>query len=707
MNGRLPFSRAAHASCSVLALLAMFCGSSVWAATTQTREVAFEYEATGRIPIKTIQQPADSKLCLVTAREVDAYGNATKNTVRNCSGAAGANAPLNSEAPKPATGDPALFADRISTIEYADPRFPSKAIDAEGQTQTFTYNAAFGVQTSATDPNNLATQWTLDAFGRKVFEVRPDGTAIQWSYKYCTTVPGGTESCPVVGGVSAVYVVTMTPVVAATKVQIGAWTKLYADGMDRTIRTETQGFDGSGASTPIYEDTEYNLRGLPSRKSRPYYAGSQAYWTQFVYDAKDRLARQVAPDGGVTTIAFSGLITTTTDPLGHSTTVTNDPQGHVAAVRDHHGFTARYAYDPFGNLVAVTDAKGNITGANFDARGRRTRLVDPDLGVESYTYNAAGDLIVEANARGDTTSRTVDRLGRVTASQSAAFSGAWYYGQYANGAACANGKARLCEMVSGNGSHTRRTYDAYGRVATVTETIDRDYVAAFGYDATTGRPDTVTYPITGLKVRTAYTPLGYPAKLTDVSSGKVYWQANARDAEGHVTQQVFANGVATASTFDPATGYLSSRTAGTNNAVQHLGLSFDPVGNLSTRDDLVTGVVAAFSYDGLNRLLSETRSGAALPTAQTVSWSYDEIGNIKNRSDVGRYTYAASGAGSLRPHAVDNISGTVNGVTNPTYRYDAQGNLVNGGGRALQWSSHDSWVLPTEISKGSSTLAFW
>ena len=74
---------------------------------------------------------------------------------------------------------------------------------------------------------------------------------------------------------------------------------------------------------------------------------------------------------------------------------------------------------------------------------------------------------------------------------------------------------------------------------------------------------------------------------------------------------------------------------------------------------------------------------------------YDALGDITSKSDVGTYTYSGSGAG---PHAVTGITGTVNGVTNPTFTYDGNGNMTSGAGRSITWTSFN---MASSIVDGS------
>ncbi|UZJ43677.1 RHS repeat-associated core domain-containing protein [Marinimicrobium sp. C6131] len=100
-----------------------------------------------------------------------------------------------------------------------------------------------------------------------------------------------------------------------------------------------------------------------------------------------------------------------------------------------------------------------------------------------------------------------------------------------------------------------------------------------------------------------------------------------------------------------------------------------------------------FGYDELNRLKWSKVSGR-----EQVNVDYDALGNIKNKSDVGRYTYGSKCQQGAGPHALCKTSdGT-------TYSYDANGSMVgDSSGRTIEYSSFDK---PTKISKGGHTTRF-
>ena len=114
---------------------------------------------------------------------------------------------------------------------------------------------------------------------------------------------------------------------------------------------------------------------------------------------------------------------------------------------------------------------------------------------------------------------------------------------------------------------------------------------------------------------------------------------------------------------------------------------YDAAGNVRYVDDRsgrwkTAGVWAgptptrdAYAYDALDRLTAWcvnpsvwANCGGAIAGDET--YAYDAIGNLTNKDGVG-YGYAASGAGSVRPHAV--VSTTAGGQ----FSYDANGNMTS------------------------------
>ena len=174
-----------------------------------------------------------------------------------------------------------------------------------------------------------------------------------------------------------------------------------------------------------------------------------------------------------------------------------------------------------------------------------------------------------------------------------------------------------------------------------------------------------------------------------------YWKASEYDASGRISEYVHGNGLVTNHNYDQASGHLLNIRTGLGwNDFRDLEYTYDDLDNVSTKNDLVNGVESTYTYDALDRITqSQTTALSAnnQSVAETITYAYDAIGNITNKSNVGGYTYSPS-----RPHAVANAGGT-------RYTYDANGNMKTGGGRTWQWSSFNK---PVFIKKGNSEVRF-
>lgn len=98
------------------------------------------------------------------------------------------------------------------------------------------------------------------------------------------------------------------------------------------------------------------------------------------------------------------------------------------------------------------------------------------------------------------------------------------------------------------------------------------------------------------------------------------------------------NGTTTTYTYDATTARLKTlKTVQGTTVLQDLGYTFDPGGNVTGITDPRHGK-QSFSYDGLDRLTGATGGYG------TVTYTYNQIGNMLSNSQVGAYTYNASGA---------------------------------------------------------------
>jgi RHS repeat-associated protein len=89
-------------------------------------------------------------------------------------------------------------------------------------------------------------------------------------------------------------------------------------------------------------------------------------------------------------------------------------------------------------------------------------------------------------------------------------------------------------------------------------------------------------------------------------------------------------------------------------------------------------------------LTIEDDDGAPPPSEER--YTYDRLGNLTSTTGVGAYAYGANGDGTgAGPHQARSVGGQA-------YTYDANGNLVSGGGRTYQWDAENR---PTRIVSGT------
>ena len=202
-------------------------------------------------------------------------------------------------------------------------------------------------------------------------------------------------------------------------------------------------------------------------------------------------------------------------------------------------------------------------------------------------------------------------------------------------------------------------YDALLRPIETDITVDgATYSTKESYDPVTGRPSTVTYP-SGTVASYAYTSLGFVTAISKTapvsgSSAAPYYAVGARDA-----------------------------------GLRPLAVSLGTAAFTSTATTSAS-LSENYVYDALNRL-------SAVNGPVPKSFSIDSTGNLTNKSDVGTYTYGASGAG---PHQVHSISGNFSS----SYTYDPNGNMLTDTAdqRTISWTSFNMPGTITTTNSGAT-----
>ena len=603
----------------------------------QTRTAAFAYDPGSGLLTQAVTEPDMPSLRLEKTYSHDAFGNIQTSTML-------------AEGYPPRTTT-TLFDDRG--------RYPVENINALGHREHSTYE--LGRKVSATDANDLITTWEHDGFGRVTREIRPDSTSTATAILWCEA-----DLCPP----SAVYYVETREIGSPDSTS-------FFDLHDREVRQQVTGFDG----TPILRDSVYDSRGRLSKVSEPYFEGETPLWTSYTYDALDRVTLEQAPGNRLTTTEYDGLTTRITNAVNQTSSRRVDSRGRLVESVDALESSTFYSYDPFGNLTQIEDPYGHLTHMTYDLRGRRILLEDPDTGITESDYDPWDRLISQTDAMEQVSTFGYDLLGRLESRSEPEGLSTWQYDQGHKGI------GKLTSEIGPDGFRREFFFDVFGRPKETRTTLggqSQSFVSS--YDGL-GRLDTLVYP-SGFSVRTDYNAHGHPSQLRRSDGTVTYWQAQAVNARGQLERAFLGNGRHLERVYDPETGFLEQASA---DGIQQLAFGYDLAGNLIERSDLQRGLTEVFEYDDLQRLTSTRVIGG-----DEVFVSYDLLGNIRSKSDVGVYEYGADGAG---PHAVTSVSGPIQ----QSYQYDSVGNRTTSSTGSVLYTSFNK---PSRIEEGEAVLTF-
>lgn len=627
---------------------------------------------------QSVVEPNSATYKVTTGYGYDSFGNINSQTVTGIGMAA-----------------------RTSTASWGTTgQFPVSQTNALSQTSTAAYDYDRGVQTSSTDPNNLTTSWTPDAFGRIVTELRPDGTSTAYSYNNCASVVGGCQNGDPGSGATGINKLVATATVKDTGGNAMRDDWLYFDQFERPIvgksKTLTGGYSRVGK--------QYDALGRLYRQTEPCVDGScSVYWITNAYDAAGRLTTQSRPVSALdsslqtATVSYQGMTNVMTDAESKTTTKAVDPNGWLRQSQDHDGYSQSFAYDAFGGLKTVTDSQSNsLFSASYDygLSAFRRQTIDMDLGTWSYTPNALGEVASYIDANGSSFSLTYDKLSRPLTRTVSGEVTTWIWGS----SAASYNIGQLQSLTSTGGTTESYTYDNKERVSQVQIASDATYIYNATYSGTTGLLDTLTYPTSTssyrLKLQYGYQN-GLLKQISDFNAGStVFWQATAMNPRFQITSETLGNGIVASSGFDAVTGWLSTLQAGSGggNGMQNEAYQYDKVGNLKQRQNLAASLTETFTYDNLYRLDYSQLNGTT-----NLDLSYNALGNITTRCEPtcgSAWTYH-----STKKHAV---TAAIVGSTTYSYGYDSNGNVTSRNGYTLTWNKHN---YPTLINGLNESIA--
>ncbi|MBA1421363.1 MAG: RHS repeat protein [Epsilonproteobacteria bacterium] len=283
-----------------------------------------------------------------------------------------------------------------------DGKFKTGISNAQGLSESYTYDARFGVPLTHTGPNGLTTTWKYDAMRRKIEEQRTDGTWQKWTHVWNTPTINSRKLFDVIQSASD----------KADRVT-------SYDSLGRVTESSTTTLGGK----KLYLTRKfYNEKAQLVREELPSIVGESAGVVKTTYDRFGRTISVSKPGPSNTvqtyTTQINNFTTILTDPKGNKKQTVKNAMGQVISITDAYGSSVassiHYTYDAIGNLLKTTDSAGNVITMAYNAAGKKVYMNDPDLGVWNYGYNALGKMTSQSNQQGQHTTISYDILGRMT-----------------------------------------------------------------------------------------------------------------------------------------------------------------------------------------------------------------------------------------------------------------------------------------------------
>ena len=227
----------------------------------------------------------------------------------------------------------------------------------------------------------------------------------------------------------------------------------------------------------------------------PYSTNGQTRTWNYTW-ANSLLTSATDPRGHTTHFSWdaSGALTSITNALGQVTQITqHTADGYPQTLVDPNGVVTNLAYDGRHRLISRTvntSAGPLITSYEYDPAGNLTQITPPDGSALAYTYDAAHRLVSTADLFGQQIQYALDALGDRTHSNILNNAST----VVARHSATFDALRRLLTDIGGVGQTTTYAYDANGNRTSITDPLGR--VSHQTFDAL-NRRTTITDPANG------------------------------------------------------------------------------------------------------------------------------------------------------------------------------------------------------------------
>lgn len=438
-----------------------------------------------------------------------------------------------------------------------------------------------------------------------------------------------------------------------------------------------------------------------------------------------------------------------------------DASGNLRYTKDARNYESKYWYDSTSNPSVVMDDDNNEIVTTYDNLGRKVAVKDPNMGIKTFAYNSFGEVIFEQNAsqaefelnQGLTTNTVgnytmYDNLGRSTQKywnvdvNLAPLADLRSYKDSFNYQGCGS-PANLCfeyrytnfqdDALFTEAQYKSYEYDGFNRVRKenieITDVFgglaptfyDSEFSIEYHYYVDHNLLKQTTYHKSDIRgfddSRTSfYSVLNYydvygklqkqQRVMESINDDETLLDNITYDFNGLMTSKRLNNRYISDYSYHPGTKQMKNISHWVSSGNEQMfNYKYDAWGNIKeqTLHDM-GGLIATelFDYDKLQRLTSAVM-GNINSTTNTISYGYDNLGNLTSKSDYSdNQQYGFGPDRKIQPNAISsaaliNAGGTIN------YDYDARGNRVADTGAVNNAYSYDANNLLYHASKDADS----
>lgn len=557
---------------------------------------------------------------------------------------------------------------RVTSLAYVADRL-SSVTDPANRTTNFAHDSA-GNLIRITDPDGSSKQFGYNDRHLLTAQVSKRGFATTYEYNFAgqnvsVSLPDGASVSITAANVTGLVDTSQgqgTATNPAPNVRSEAAVGIFSDGLGNPFEFEVNVFgstteqkDALGRTTAVERDgnnnpvvtiapngridefeydergnliLERNAIGTPLQRERRFEYESQfnrlvrrvdfqGNEERFEYDAAGNVKKTIDKKLGERTYTYDsrGLLLTATDERGKIVTLVYDSFGNLESILDPEGNSTVFERNTAGNVLRLVEGAGSLvereSTALYDSMNRPLSRTDGEGATTTFDYDASGSLIEQIAPTGQILTKAYDELDRVIEIDDPITGVALFQYDF-------NGN--LEKSFDGLGEMTSFEYDAAGQLTKSTDALGG--VEQLDYDPN-GNLTKVTNSL--LQETTfSYDLLDRLETETDHLGNPLGFEYDSRDNVNKITEPSGDDFVLDHDEL--------SRVTRVTTPDDVVDLSYDAAGNVLTLSDNDSSIV--FTYDGLNRVLTQATAAGGVQPLVTLTSSYDEVGNRTGLSDT-------------------------------------------------------------------------